>query len=94
MVYGNQKQYGNGGGQYSFGKKVYENVHYNQKKETYKTMECNLLDGGTIFIRVSEGQKGGSRNSAGIALDVKEMLELAAILKLSAEQAIKERISE
>jgi hypothetical protein len=90
MTYGNT-QYSN---QNSFGKKIYENMHYNQKKQTYKTMECNLLDGGTIFVRVSEGQKGGNRNSAGIALDIREASELIKILEVAVEEAIRKKINE
>jgi hypothetical protein len=90
MTYGNT-QYSN---QNSSGKKIYENMHYNQKKQTYKTMECNLLDGGTIFVRVSEGQKGGNRNSAGIALDIREASELIKILEVAVEEAIRKKINE
>ncbi len=65
----------------SFGKKVYDNLHYNQQKNTYKVVEINLTEDGAILI-LREGEKGdkGSRKSIAISLNIAEITHLQKVL--------------
>ena len=64
-----------------FGKKVYDNVHYNQKKNSYKVVEINLTDDGAILI-LREGEKGdkAGRKTVAISLSVAEIMHLQKVL--------------
>lgn len=65
----------------SFGKKVYDNLHYNQQKNTYKVVEINLTEDGAILI-LREGEKGdkSSRKSIAISLNIAEITHLQKVL--------------
>ena len=65
-----------------FGKKVYDNLHYNQQKNTYKVVEVNLTDSGAILI-LREGEKGdkSNRKTVAISLSVSEILHLQKVLE-------------
>jgi hypothetical protein len=71
-------------------KVVYSNLHYNQRKETYKTIEVSELD-DALLIGLREGKKGQSVTKVAIALDAKECLELSTVLRIGAERIIKRR---
>jgi len=73
-----------------FGKKIYDNIHFNQQKGTYKVVEANLTDKGVILV-LSEGTKGNkdSRKRVAIALGVPEILHLQKVLEEAATYLVR-----
>ena len=73
-----------------FGKEIYTNVHYNKRKEQYKTIEIRMVESGILFS-IREGIKNdkGSVKNVVISLSPAEALHIAKVLEEWAKYEIR-----